>query len=248
MNILLEVKNLTKHFGGVKALQDFNCKIYKSEVLGLVGDNGAGKSTFIKIISGVYKPTYGEIYWNGEKIDITSTRMARNLGIETIYQDLSLAENLDIPSNVFAGKELCKSYFNGFIKTIDNQKMYTETELLLKRLSVKVSDINSQVFYLSGGQRKGTAIGRAVYWNAELVIMDEPTAALALGQRKNVLRIIKELKRQGTTVIFISHSLEEILEVTDQIIVLRQGIKIDEIETQNSNRNNLKKLMIGIRK
>jgi len=247
MQALLEVKNLNKYFGGVHALQDFSCELYESEILGLVGDNGAGKSTFIKIISGVHKPTSGEIFWKGNKIEINSPRMARNLGIETIYQDLSLAENLDVPSNIFAGKEMCKSFFRGKVQILDKQKMYTETEGLLKKLGVKIPDINSQMICLSGGQRKGAAIGRAVYWNINMLLMDEPTAALAIGQRNNVLRIIKELKKGGITVIFVSHSLEEIVEVTDRIIVLRQGVKMDEIETKKASKNKLKKLMLGIR-
>ena len=151
MEVLLEVRNLTKHFGGVQALQDFNCKLFKSEILGLVGDNGAGKSTFIKIISGVYQPTYGEILLNGVKTEITSPRMARDLGIETIYQDLSLADNLDVPSNIFAGKEVCKSYFKDHLQILDKQKMRTETEVVLKRIGVEIENINNLIRNLSGG-------------------------------------------------------------------------------------------------
>lgn len=245
MEVLLETKNLTKHFGGVKALQDFNFKLYKSEILGLVGDNGAGKSTFIKMISGVYQPTSGEIYWNGQKIEITSPRIARDLGIETIFQDLSLAENLNVPANIFAGKELCKSYLKGCIQSLDKQKMYVETGTLLKRLGVRVPDINHQVYFLSGGQRKGVAIGRAVNQEIDLVLMDEPTAALAIGQRRNILRIIKELKERNTSVIFVSHDLDEIFEVTDRVVTLRHGVKNYEIETKNATHLDIKKSMIG---
>jgi len=247
MGPLLEVKNLTKHFGGIYALQDFNCKLFKSEVLGLVGDNGSGKSTFIKIISGVHKPTYGDIFWDGKKVEIHSTRMARNLGIETIYQDLSLAENLDVPSNIFAGKEFCKNYLKGYIKTLDKLKMYRETEKLLERLKVKIPDIRNQVYYLSGGQKKGVAIGRVVNWEINLLLIDEATAGLGIGQKKNVLNIVKKLKEEGTTIIFISHNLDDVFEVTDRVIVIRQGIKMAEIETKKANKNNLRKLMIGIK-
>ncbi len=245
MEVLLEVRNLTKHFGGVHALQDFDCKLFKSEILGLVGDNGAGKSTFIKIISGVYKPTYGEIFWNGEKIEIASPRMARDLGIETIYQDLALAENLDVPSNIFAGKELCKSYFNNNIQILDKQKMYTETEALLKRLGVEIKEINTPVKDLSGGLKQSIAICRAVYWDAKLIIMDEPTANLDSIQKDSLLNVIKNLKRQGISVIFISHSLEDVFEVTDRIVVLRQGEKVLDIETNKKYEEEVVDLIVS---
>jgi ABC-type sugar transport system ATPase subunit len=244
MQALLEVKNLNKYFGGVHALQDFSCELYESEILGLVGDNGAGKSTFIKIISGVHKPTSGEIFWKGNKIEINSPRMARNLGIETIYQDLSLAENLDVPSNIFAGKEMCKSFFRGKVQILDKQKMYTETEGLLKKLGVSIEKLNNVIKDLSGGQKQSVAICRAVYWNAKLIIMDEPTANLDLMQRDYLLQIIRNLKEQGITVIFISHNIDDVFEVTDRIIVLRQGKKVSDIKADKKHEQEVVDLIV----
>ena len=244
MGVLLETKNLTKHFGGVKALQDFNFKLYKSEILGLVGDNGAGKSTFIKTISGVHQPTSGEIYWDGQKIEITSPRMARDLGIETIFQDLSLAENLNVPANIFAGKELCKSYFKGYIQSLDKQKMYKETGALLKRLGVEIENISININNLSGGFKQSIAICRSVYWDAKLIIMDEPTANLDPTHRSSLINLTRKLKSQGITIIFISHNLEDIFTVTDRIVVLREGKKVAELETDIKHEKKVIELIV----
>ena len=244
MEPILKVEKIDKHFGGVHAVNEVSCEIYPSEIVGLVGDNGAGKSTFIKMISGVHKPDNGKIFWYGKETEINNPKRARDLGIETIYQDLSLADNLDSPANIFAGKEFYKSYLLGYIKMLDKKRMNEETLHLLYKLQVKIPNISIPVKELSGGQRKGVAIARAVYWDAKLLIMDEATAALAVGQRRKVLELMKQLRNNQVTIIFISHNLEDVFEITDRIIVFRQGEKRGEIETKKAIKHKILRLMI----
>lgn len=248
MNPMLKVVNLSKRFGGIHAVEKVSFELYKGEILGLVGDNGAGKSTLIKMISGVYIPDEGKIFWKGKKMEINSPRYARELGIETIYQDLSLADNLDVAANIFLGKEILKQFMGGFIGILDKKKMENESGSVLKQLDIEIDyrSMRDPVENLSGGQRQSVAIGKAIYWNAQLVIMDEPTAALGVKERGNALNLVKRLKEERVPVIFISHNLLDIFAVTDRILVMRRGIIAGEEITSEASEDRLVKLMIGI--
>ena len=242
---ILRVENVSKHFGGVHAVENVSFELFQGEVLGLVGDNGAGKSTLIKMISGVLTPNEGRIYWQGEAIVDSSPKGVRDLGIETIYQDLSLADNLGVPANLFLGREVIKRYF-GILKVLNEKKMTHEARAELKVLNIRIDSMEIPVRNLSGGQRQSVAIGRALYWNARLLIMDEPTAALGVKERNNILRLIERLKSQGVSVILISHNLFDIFAVTDRILVLRRGTRASELITAKTTEAEVVRLMIGI--
>jgi simple sugar transport system ATP-binding protein len=242
--VILRVENLSKYFGGNHAVQDFSFELYKGEVVGLIGDNGAGKSTLIKMISGVYKPTHGSIFWMGEQLQETNPKEVRDRGIETIYQDLALADNLGIAPNLFLGREQMKRLL-GIFKILDEPSMRSQAAEILKKLNIEVPSLKLSVRDLSGGQRQSVAIGRAIYWEAKLLIMDEPTAALGVMERNNILSLIKRLKEHEVSVILISHNLTDVFAVTDRLIVMRRGVKIRELRTADTTESEIVQLMIG---
>ena len=241
--VILRVDNVSKNFGGVQAVQGVSLDVHRGEVVGLLGDNGAGKSTLIKMIAGVLRPTQGSISLMGERVDSTSPREVRERGIETIYQDLALADNLGITANIFLGREYRKKILG--ITFLDERRMREQTEQILARLKITLPRPKAQVRDLSGGQRQSVAIGRAVFWRAKLVILDEPTAALGVKERANVLELVKSLKTQDVAVILISHNLTDVFEVTDRLVVLRRGEKIKELNTRDSSEHQVVHLMIG---
>jgi len=245
MDNLLRVNNLTKRFGGLTAVNNISLDVNIGEVVGLVGDNGAGKSTLIKMVSGVYMPDEGEMFFDGQKLAITSPRDARDKGIETIYQDLALAENLDVGSNIFLGREILHSYLGGVIKTVDRTKMREEAVKALDRLNIQLPSLTQQVLNLSGGQRQAVAIARSIYWNAKLMIMDEPTAALGVHEQRKVLRLVKTLCDQGVPVIIISHNMQDVFAVATRIVVLRRGKKVGERPTDQTTPDEIVSLMVG---
>ena len=243
---LLLVRNITKKFGGVLALDSVSIKLWRGEVLALAGDNGAGKSTLTKVISGVYQPDNGEIEFDGKKIEITTPAVARKIGIETIYQDLALSDNLDVGANVFLGREPVRRVC-GIPTRIDRLFMQSAAQKLMKNLDIEISPAKMQrpVGLLSGGQRQAVAISRAMYWNASVLIMDEPTAALGVPEQRKVVALIQRLKRENVGVIFISHNLADIFAVADRIVVLHRGKIAGERETHNTSGDELVKLMVG---
>ena len=245
MENLLQINNLTKRFGGLTAVNSVSLDVNIGEVIGLIGDNGAGKSTLIKMVSGVYQPDDGEMFFNGKKIDFTSPREARDMGIETIYQDLALAENLDVGSNIFLGREILHCYLGGFIKTVDRSKMREEAVKALDRLNIRLPSLTQQVLKLSGGQRQAVAIARSIYWNAKMMIMDEPTAALGVSEQRKVLRLVKTLCDQGVPVIIISHNMQDVFAVATRIIVMRRGKKVGERMTDQTSPDEVVSLMVG---
>jgi ABC-type sugar transport system ATPase subunit len=245
MENLLRVENLTKRFGGLTAVDSANMEVNFGEVIGLVGDNGAGKSTLIKMISGVYQPDEGDIFYNGQKISFSGPREARDVGIETIYQDLALAENLDVGANIFLGREILRSYLGGVIKTVDRTKMREEAAKALDRVNVHVPSLVQQVRNLSGGQRQAVAIARSIYWDARLMIMDEPTAALGVAEQRKVLRLVKNLAGQGIPVIIISHNMQDVFAVSTRIVVMRRGKKVGERNTKETTVDEIVSLMVG---
>jgi ABC-type sugar transport system ATPase subunit len=297
MEPILRAVNLTKKFGGLVAVDNVSFDVNPGEVIGLVGDNGAGKSTFIKMISGVYQPDGGEIFFDGKKVNFADPRDARDQGIETIYQDLALAENLDVGANIFLGRELKKKFFSEFISRIflsavlglplaalfawaafhffqwpglllgmlaglglgsvlgwlfacvtqlvDRRKMAGESAGALKRLDIEIPSLTQQVRNLSGGQRQSVAIARSIYWNARMMIMDEPTAALGVSEQRKVLTLVRTLASQGVPVIIISHNMQDVFAVADRIVILRRGKKVGEQIAAKTTPDKIVSLMVG---
>lgn len=221
MTPLVELKNISLSFGGVRAVDNVSLDLYPGEVVGLLGHNGAGKSTLIKILAGAYQMDEGEIWIEGKKASIHSPRDARRHNIETIYQTLALADNLDAPSNLFLGRELTNKF-----GLVDDARMEAETRKIMARLNPNFNKISEPVSALSGGQRQSVAIARAVYFNAKILIMDEPTAALGVHESKMVADLIKELKAQGLGIFLISHDTREMLELCDRVSVMKNGALI----------------------
>ena len=221
---ILELRGVNKSFGPVHVLHDVDFKVYPGQVTALVGDNGAGKSTLVKSIVGVYGMDSGEILFEGEPVTINTPKDAAALGIEVVYQDLALCDNLDVVENMYLGRELVDG-----VRKLDETTMEAKARETLKGLSVTtLSSVRQTVAGLSGGQRQSVAVAKAVMWNSKLVILDEPTAALGVAQTAQVLALVKRLGEQGLAVILISHNLHDIFQVADSITVLRLGQNVAE--------------------
>ncbi|MEY2605864.1 MAG: ribose transport system ATP-binding protein [Verrucomicrobiota bacterium] len=240
---ILKVQGVSKRFGGVHALENVSLELYPGEVLALAGDNGAGKSTLIKIISGVLHPDEGTIWYSGSEVTFENPQKAREHGIETIYQDLALADNLDVGANVFLGREPLKRVL-GF-PVLDRKRMRTQAAGALRVLDIQIHRFDLPIRSLSGGQRQAVAIGRAIHWKAKILIMDEPTAALGVPEQRKVIALIKSLKQSGVGVIFISHNLVDIFAVSDRIVVLRRGVKAGERISTDTSSDEIVRLMVG---
>ena len=240
---ILEVRELSKRFGGVHALEKVSLDLHPGEVLALAGDNGAGKSTLIKTISGVHKPDEGTISYDGNQVTFDNPQQARDHGIETIYQDLALADNLDAGANVFLGREVMKRVLG--LAVVDRKRMRNEAADTLKVLDIRIDRLDLPLRSMSGGQRQAVAIGRAIHWKAKVLIMDEPTAALGVPEQRKVKALTRSLKQSGVGVIFISHNLVDIFEVCDRIVVLRRGIVAGERLISNTNPDEIVRLMVG---
>jgi len=238
---LIRMRNISKRFGGVHALEDVDFDLGYGEIVGLVGDNGAGKSTLIKILSGVYKCNKGEIFFKGEKVDIRTPNDAKELGIETVHQDLGLVDNFNVAKNMFLGKEPTK------FGLLNKRYMERESQRILGELGIEISSVRLIARNLSGGQRKAIAVGKAVYSKPRIVIMDEPTAALAVKETEEVLKLMVRLKERELSVVFISHVLQEIFSVTDRIVVLRSGKKVEDKKAGETNMEEIVRLMVGAR-
>jgi ABC-type sugar transport system ATPase subunit len=223
---LLQAQLITKRFGALQALADVDVDIHAGEVLTILGDNGAGKSTFIKILSGAYEPSSGTLLLDGAPVTFASPQGAADAGIATIFQELALSENLSIAENVFLGRELVRRVLG--VPFLKRQAMKQKVAELLHTLEAHISDPEATVGSLSGGQRQAVAISRALNLNARLVIMDEPTAALAVAETRKVLQLIRRLAEGGRAVILISHNMHDVFEVADRIVVFRRGRKIAE--------------------
>ena len=241
---VLEVRDVYKSFGGVEALKGVSLALHPGEVVALAGDNGAGKSTLTKMISGVYPADDGEIRLDGQIVRFSTPEAARLAGIETIYQDLALADNLSIGANIFLGREPMRRAF-GFVPVLDRGAMAEAARDTMARLDFHVDRLDAPVGRFSGGQRQAVAIGRAIYWNARVILMDEPTAALGVPEQRKVLSLISSLKAQGRGVMFISHNLQDIFAVADRIVVLRRGSLAGERRIGDTSHDEVVKLMIG---
>ena len=242
---ILSVSGLSKRFGGVQALDEVSFDLSPGDVLALAGDNGAGKSTLIKLISGVHHPDGGEMQFRGASFAPENPRDARNQGIETIYQDLALADNLDIGANIFLGREPVGRWL-GLFPVIDRDHMRRDALEVLENLDIDIPEesLGRPVRLLSGGQRQAVAIGRAIYWNAEVLIMDEPTAALGVPEQRKVMNLISNLRDKKIAIIFISHNLNDIFAATDRIVVLRRGRKVGERLTAEVEREEIVRMMV----
>jgi len=242
---LLEARKIEKRFGHVVALRDGNFSLAPNEVHAIVGDNGAGKSTLIKVISGVLHADAGELLLEGEPVQIANPREARGLGIETVYQDLALAEHLDAAANLFLGRELYLPPPLSWFGFLDRKTMRERAREEMRRLKIGIQSVEQPVVELSGGQRQAIAVARAIAWGRRIVIMDEPTAALGVRESSMVLELIKEVKSHGLAVLMISHNLPEVFAVADRITVMRLGQTITTLTTKETSLEAVVAMMTG---
>jgi D-xylose transport system ATP-binding protein len=239
---LVEMRGIVKRYGGVQALAGADFAIYPREIHALVGDNAAGKSSLIKVLSGAAPADDGDISIDGKPVSIRDPRHAKALGIETVYQDLALADNLDIPANIFLGRELTGS---GMLAPfLDLRRMSQESEKLLARLKIRIPDLRQKVRTLSGGQRQCVGIARSVYFNARIIILDEPTAALGVEETKKVLELVKEMRSQGLSVVMISHNLAHVFDLCDRISVMKTGVVAGTRHISETSRDEILRLIV----
>jgi simple sugar transport system ATP-binding protein len=244
-DVLLEASGLVKRFGRVTALRGASFTVRHNEVVALIGDNGAGKSTLVKCLAGVHQPDAGEIHFEGRPVAIESPIHARRLGIETVYQDLALAADLDPAANLFLGREVMRSGLLGRLGFLDKAAMRRQAGEALISLGVKMRSDTAPVATLSGGQRQGVAVSRAVTWASKVVFMDEPTAALGVVQTKAVLDLIGRVRESGRSVVLISHNMPEVLEVADRVEVLRLGRRVGRFDARDTTMEQLVGAMTG---
>jgi simple sugar transport system ATP-binding protein len=242
---LLEARGIVKSFGRVRALRGASFTVNRGEVVALIGDNGAGKSTLVKTLSGVHHPDEGEIRFEGEPVAIDSPTAARELGIETVYQDLALAPDLESSANLFLGREAVRPGLLGKLGFLDKGAMRRRTEEAFRTLGVGVQDATAAVATLSGGQRQGVAVARAVTWAGKVVFMDEPTAALGVVQTRAVLDLVRKVRDTGLAVVLISHNMPEVMEVSDRVEVLRLGQRVARFKTSDTTMEELVGAMTG---
>jgi len=247
MEPLVEMKGIYKLFGGLCALNNVDFHINPAEVIGLVGDNAAGKSTLMKVLAGVHPPTEGDILVESQKHFFRSPQDARNVGIEMLFQDLALVPELDVTDNLFLGKELSKKVFGRDMKfLLDRKTMDEKSEKFLRELEINVDSVKEKVKNLSGGQRQSVSIARTIFFNARLVILDEPTSAISVKETQRVLELILQLKKKGISVIIVSHRMEDIFNVADRIVVLRRGRIVEDVEMGNTTPELIIKKIIGV--
>lgn len=242
---VLEAKAITKSFGFVRSLDGVDLTINPGQVLALIGDNGAGKSTLANVLSGVLAPDSGEIRIDGQPVTLASPIVAREFGIETVYQDLALALDLNAVQNLFLGREIVAPGLLGRLGVLDRAKMRSEAVRCFSDLGVRIPDATGAVANYSGGQRQGVAVARAVLWARRIVFMDEPTAALGVAQTRNVLDLIRRIRDTGVGIVLISHSMPDVLAVADRISVLRLGKLVRTYERDEVNADQLVAAMTG---
>jgi len=243
---LLELKGISKRFGAVQALTEVDFEVDLGEVVALVGDNGAGKTTLIKCVAGTHQPDAGTIYFDGREVKIQTPSDATRLGIETVYQDLALCDNLDVVANMYLGRERLEPADVGFLAELEMEKASLD---VLRGLNVTtIGSVRTKVAALSGGQRQSVAISRAVMWNSRILLLDEPTAALGVAQTEQVHALIKRLREQGLGVVVISHNIQEVFEVSDRIVVLRLGRLVATFRQQETTPEDVVAAIVGARR
>ena len=239
---IVEMRGINKSFGAVRALVEVDLTLYPGEILGLVGDNSAGKSTLMKILTGAYLRDTGEIFVAGKEVHFRSPHESREVGIEMIYQDFALCGNMDVGQNIFLGRWPRKGIF------VDRKKMYTEADRVLKRLKVDVNSVYQRVESLSGGRQQSVAIARAISFEPRVVILDEPTANLSVMATERLLETMLELKKQGVAQVIISHRLQDIFAVGDRVMVLKRGENVGDRFIKNTNEHEVLSLIVsGVR-
>lgn len=245
-NAILKTEGLTKHYGGVHALQNADFELQAGEHVAIVGDNGAGKSTFVRQITGVEQRTSGRVWFDGQEVNFAGPLDAREAGMECVFQNLALADDLDVPSNLFLGREIIK--FNlGPFSILDRKAMRKATEEGLKRTGVKIPKLDNAIRHMSGGQRQCVAIARSASFASKLIIMDEPTAALGVQETAQVENIIKSLKAQGIPLILISHNLRQVFDLVDRIIVFRRGHLVANLNKSETDGNDIVSYITGVK-
>lgn len=243
---VLSVRGAQKHFGAVHALRDVSLEVYRGQVLALLGDNGAGKSTLVKCISGVHSLDEGAIVIDGETVTVHSPAAARRAGIETVYQDLALFDNLTPAQNFYCGREIAgPAWLPQGLRFLNARAMEREAAAILERLKVKLPRLDAPVALMSGGQRQAIAVARATVFARKVVILDEPTAALGVRESRKVLDLIKQLRAEGNAVVLITHNMEHVIELADRAVVLRQGRKVGELKPERANQQELVSLIVG---
>jgi simple sugar transport system ATP-binding protein len=242
---LLEARGLVKTFGRVHALRGANFAAYPGEVVALIGDNGAGKSTLIKSLSGAIQPDGGEILVEGEPVTLASPDAAMRMGIETVYQDLALADDLEASANLYLGREILKSGPLRLFGVLDRGRMRRQAAAAFKDLGIELQDVRAPIESLSGGQRQSVAVARSVVWASKVILLDEPTAALGVVQRQHVLDVIRRVRDRGVSVVYISHNMPEVLEVADRIEVLRLGVRVARFRASEATLEQLVGAMTG---
>jgi D-xylose transport system ATP-binding protein len=240
---IIEMRGIDKHYGGVHAVQGVDLDIYPGEIHALVGDNAAGKSTLIKILSGAVTKDAGTISFDGQPVEIKTPRDAKQLSIETVYQDLALADNLDVPSNVFLGREMTRTGLLRFM--LDNREMAKRSRSLLSRLKINIPNSRLRVRSMSGGQRQSIAIARCVCFNARVVILDEPTAALGVEETRKVYALVREMRDQGLAVLLISHNLNHVIDNCDRITVLKTGRLVGSRTVQDTSHDEILRMIVS---
>ncbi|NGM70487.1 sugar ABC transporter ATP-binding protein [Natronolimnobius sp. AArcel1] len=241
---VIQTQGLTKEFGTIKAVNNVDFSAEEGEIMAIVGDNGAGKSTLIKMLCGVLEPTEGEIFVRGESVSFDDYNDARQMGIGTVYQDLALTHSQTVASNVFLGNEPVREGIAGRLGLVDKERMNREATEALEKVKIPV-DPNSQVRNLSGGQQQAVAIARALQFNPDILIMDEPTSALSIEGVRNVLNVVNTLRKEGISIILISHNIEEVLGIADRISVLHQGELMGVLDAKTSDREDIVLKMMG---
>lgn len=243
--IVLETRGLTKHYAGIRALEDADFVLHEGEHVAIVGDNGAGKSTFVRQITGVEQPTSGEIFFDGRPVHFAGPIEARDAGIETVFQNLALADDLDVPANLFLGRE--ETWFNlGPFSFLNERRMLERTREALRSTGIKIPDLRIKIRHMSGGQRQCVAISRAASFASKLIIMDEPTAALGVQETAQVENIIRTLKQRGIPLILVSHNLRQVFDLVDKIWVFRRGRIVGMVEAAKSHGNEVVAMITGV--
>ena len=239
----VELEHITKTFGGVVAVDDVSLSLQRGEIVALVGDNGAGKSTLIRIISGVHAPDSGRVLIDGTDVHFHGPNDARHYGIETVHQNLAVADNLDVATNLFLGRELTR----GPLRRLDKKRMRRRAAEILHGFGIHVPSVRSLMRELSGGQRQGVAIGRAIGWGSQLIVMDEPTAALGVQETARVEELLRRMRTEGLGILIVSHNLEQVFRVSDRIYVLRRGKLVGERTTAATHGDEVVSLITGLK-
>ncbi|HET9082595.1 MAG TPA: ATP-binding cassette domain-containing protein [Trebonia sp.] len=242
---VVELRNVSKHFGGVHAVVDVSLHVDKGEVVALVGNNGAGKSTIMRMISGIHVPDSGDMLVSGNRVRFRGPREAREAGIETVPQELALTTHLSVAANIFLGREVTRGW--GPLQILDKKTMRQRSQELIRGFGIHIPDLGARVYDLSGGQQQGVAIGRALAWGSRMILLDEPTAALGIEETAQVERTVKSMRDEGVTVMLVSHNLDQVFRVADRVYVLRRGHLVGERIIAQTSEDDLVALITGLR-